>query len=92
MQRKKSNYKSKKKREPYLVKEYYCTRCGHFFHSARLEIIQKCNKCDGYVEVRGRYKSRKAPGISRKKPGGQWISPSEIFYYDRNRDLLRKKI
>lgn len=89
---KKTSYRFKRKREPYLIREYYCTRCRHIFHSARPEVIKRCNKCSGHVEVLGSYKSQKTPGISRKKPSGQWISPSEIFYIDRNQAPFREKL
>ena len=70
-----------KNQGPYLVREYHCKKCRHIFHTARPYLLTRCNHCKGELEVLGQYKSKFAPGVSRKKWGGKWITPSELFYH-----------
>lgn len=78
----------RKKRGPYLIKIYICTKERHIFHSAKPGTLMKCNKCGWPLEVLGEYKSQRPPGISRKKPGGKWILPSEVFYIREQNPVL----
>lgn len=80
-----------KNQGPYLVREYHCKKCHHIFHTARPYLLTWCNHCGGELEVLGQYKSKFAPGVSRKKPGGKWIIPSELFY-DKIHDEEKKSV